>query len=780
MRLGLTAVASVFLLAPSVLAGGLRYRITDSSGERIPAKLTFTTNDGRERVPVDVKSKAPYWAARPGAVYTLPGDEPLPVPEGSYRIVVSRGPEHTIAVRELTVGPGEPALLEAVLERVVDTRGYLSGDMHLHTLTHSGHGDTNMEERIITLCAEHLEWAVATDHNYITDYRPTVEALHAGKWIQTTVGNEVTTTAIGHFNAFPCDPEEPPVNWRISDPRELFRRIRAEGASVIQVNHPRWTGVRGAYFRDLDLSPHTGDTPVSIFSWDFDSFEVLNDGPLSGWNYCPDMGTGSHPAFDSSVREDWYHLLNQGRAFTAVGNSDSHNVDAVIGGYPRNYIRAVTDDPPLAKEGDLIAQVKAGTVTVSSGIFVEATVGGHFPGAAVIPAGVAGGAADVAITIRVQAAPWIRADRLVVVANGEEIAVTPLPWPATGAVRHQGIFRDRPARDTWYVVYAVGDEAPVPVLHPHTFPLGFTNAFRVDADGDGKFTPLREHARRLVARIERGEEPPEALLRETPSFRRQAAGALRELPAGGASGRTSLLAALIRDRDRTVRAAAASILAEGRDPPGIAVLLGARAGAADAAERDGIDFQLARAGWLPALDDLAYHYREEVGLRRWMLRRDLFELARRREVREWEVAGPYGPKEWREALAESFPPEGVSGRVAWRPSTPDKACYLNFRDTFRMEAPSVAYARVRVRASSAARAYLLAGTENAVSILLNGTELLRRPPGGDGEAGSEVVCAAFAPGENQILVKCVPGSKDDGWGFYFHAIDVAGALEFGD
>jgi hypothetical protein len=130
----------------------------------------------------------------------------VPVPPGKYVVHVSHGFEWTTAVCAIEVPKEGSALLEATLERVVDTRGYISADLHLHTLTFSGHGDANVDERMITLCAENVEWAVATDHNHVTDYVPYVERLGAQKWIACTPGNEVTTTWIGHFNAFPFDP----------------------------------------------------------------------------------------------------------------------------------------------------------------------------------------------------------------------------------------------------------------------------------------------------------------------------------------------------------------------------------------------------------------------------------------------------------------------------------------------------------------------------------------------------------------------------------------------
>jgi hypothetical protein len=788
------------LIAPGPApAGTLRYRVTDTAGNPIPAKLTFVVPGGVKRADIDLKTKAPFWAARKGVLYTLPGEEEVPVPDGKYRVYVSHGPEWTVATADIEVGSGPPASVKAALERVIDTRGWISGDMHLHTLTNSGHGDANLEERIITLAAEEVEWAVATDHNFITDYRPYVKALNAGKWILTTVGNELTTTFIGHFNVFPLDPLLPPTNWRVSDPRELFRRIRQDGVEVIQVNHPRWTGERGAYFRDLDVSPHTGDTEHPLYSTDFDSIEVLNSGPLDGWEFRPNVGTGDNPVFDFSVREDWYHLLNRGSTVTAVGNSDSHNVDEYIGGYPRNYLRSAVDDPALASEKDLVAAVKAGRLTVSSGIFVEAWIGESLPGSLVLRKPPEGAAAkgvepparsshvptpeEVALSFRVQAPPWVRADRIIVVSNGEEVARLPLPAQADGRpLRHEGVYRDRPARDAWYVVYAIGDTAPVPILHPHTFPLGFTNAIRVDADGDGKFTPLREHARRLVEKVLLGETPAESLARETPSFRRQALGALREIEAGRGSShdpaRSShdpapaalrLLADFTRDPERSVRAAAASLLAVRREPAATAALLEARARTTDALERASLDFELARAGHLEALDALIAFHGEESGFRKYTARRDILELARKTRLGDWLVA---------ESLAgdpDAGPPPARD--PAWRALGAQKDSYLSFRETLKPRDKAVGFARLVVRSRVPFRTYILAGSENECSLALNGLEILRAGPGKSSDAMKNPIPVSLPEGENTILVKLKLEGEKTPWGFHLLILDPLGDIE---
>ncbi len=770
----------------SLAAAELGYRVTDSSGKPIPAKLTFQTEDGKDPSKIKIETRIPYWASRGPVVYTLPGDVPIPVPAGKYRVYVSHGFEWSLAMVDVEVPGDGAAALNAVLERVVDTKGYISGDMHLHTLTFSGHGDTNVEERIISLCAEDVEWAVATDHNHVTDYVPYVKKVGAEKWILTTPGNEVTTTLIGHFNAFPFNPSLSPTDWRISDPRELFHRMRAEGAEVVQINHPRWTGARGAYFRDLDVSPYTGDSSNPRFSDGFDSFEVLNGNDLHGWVYRPDAGTGVNPQFDYSVRDDWYNFLNLGLTFTAVGNSDSHHVNAVVAGCPRNYIKCTAEETALVDPRELMASVKAGRVSVSTGIFVEAWVGDALPGSLVsirrVPSAPDGAEGTLPIGIRVQAAPWIRADRVVVVANGEEVSVTPLSPPGGATVlRYEGVYRDRPARDTWYVVYAIADEAPVPVQHKTAFPLGFTNPIRVDADGDGHFTPLREHARREAERAVRSGDF-SALRREAAAFRRQALGALREVEAAGAAPEAIVrgLDELVRDSDPAVRAGAASLLAVRPERSALLALLGARASIGEPMERARFDFELVRAGHLPALRDLKASYEASKGFERYTIRRDIHELARKTRIVGWKVAGPYPSSRWGDGLEAVFPPEGAepSSEIRWRPTSTDKKGFLSFRDTMDPRHHAAAFARLRVRARERISTALLVDSDNALRILVNRCEVFRQAPPGAGDGDLTVVPATFSPGENEVLVKCVV--ERGSWGFQLLAVDPLGALEPGE
>ncbi|MFC1759526.1 hypothetical protein ACFL2H_12295 [Planctomycetota bacterium] len=66
-------------------------------------------------------------------------------------------------------------------------------------MTHSGHGDATVEDRMITLAAEGIEMPVATDHNVHIDHRSFARQGNVSKYFTPIIGNEVTS-GIGHVN----------------------------------------------------------------------------------------------------------------------------------------------------------------------------------------------------------------------------------------------------------------------------------------------------------------------------------------------------------------------------------------------------------------------------------------------------------------------------------------------------------------------------------------------------------------------------------------------------
>ncbi|HKX45832.1 MAG TPA: CehA/McbA family metallohydrolase, partial [Planctomycetota bacterium] len=315
-------------------------------------------------------------AVRKNVVYSLSGRGAIEVPVGTYVVHASRGIEWSLATATLELPEGADVAWEPRLVHELDTPGWASGDFHLHTRTFSGHGDSNLAERVVSLVGEGVEFAVATDHDHHTDYGPTTAELGAGAHFTGVTGNEVSTP-VGHLNAFPLDPARPPVDSSITDARVLFALLRDEPNAygvtpVIQLNHPRWVGID--WFGKLALDPVTARSPRAEWSDDFDTLEVLNEN--AGWGYrdaelVPGQGPGAH-----SVLGDWFRLLNRGLRPGAVGNSDSHTVHYAFAGYPRNYVAVADGDPSALDPAEVAGALRAKRSFTTTGPFLEVAVDG--------------------------------------------------------------------------------------------------------------------------------------------------------------------------------------------------------------------------------------------------------------------------------------------------------------------------------------------------------------------------------------------------------------------
>lgn len=223
---------------------------------------------------------------------------------GKYTVYASRGIEYDVQQQEVEIVSGKTTQLGFKLTKVVDTPGWISADFHVHSIK-SVDSEMGLEQRVTSFAVEGVDLVVSTDHNYVADYGPTIEALGLDDWLASSVGLELTTLEMGHFNGFPLALQPGPVQhgsfrWFFRPPGELFAQLRALGKdpqkTVVQVNHPRDTIL--GYFNAFNISAYTGDplpaySAVSLdarrlpdggvspydpsnFSRDFDAMEVFN------------------------------------------------------------------------------------------------------------------------------------------------------------------------------------------------------------------------------------------------------------------------------------------------------------------------------------------------------------------------------------------------------------------------------------------------------------------------------------------------------------------------
>ncbi|MBH24310.1 MAG: hypothetical protein CMH57_07660 [Myxococcales bacterium] len=200
--------------------------------------------------------------------YTEDGLASLRVrPNQTYEVYVSRGLEYDVQRAEIGfVGPGEVKVVSTVLSRVVDTEGYISGDFHLHAAP-SLDSSLPLDERVLSAAGEGLEFPVATDHNFVTNYKPIIERNGLEPWMNTVVGLELTTLESGHFNGFPLNRKVEEITkgsfeWSQRTPAEIFTDLKELGElgpekTIVQVNHSR-DSILG-YFAQFEVDALTGE-----------------------------------------------------------------------------------------------------------------------------------------------------------------------------------------------------------------------------------------------------------------------------------------------------------------------------------------------------------------------------------------------------------------------------------------------------------------------------------------------------------------------------------------
>lgn len=438
----------------------LRVEVRDeTAGALAPAKLVLVALDAGSNVP--------------RIEFISPSGSDIALPRGRYRATVARGFEYTRHTATVDLESTLTARLDVSLRRVVDTTGYLSGDFHVHT---NGSFDSTdpADYKAAAASAEGLEILVSTEHDNIVDLRPGVADAGVGAWVNAIMGDEVST-GYGHFNAFPLALDRTArqngaIQWYQKTAPTLFAHARRSYPQAIwQVNHPRM-GMVGGYFNAAGYNAQTGVASNSSgWSDDFDTLEVVNG---NGWR-----------EFENQIRADWFSFLNRGKRVTATGNSDSHFAARHAVGYPRNYVVSSTDDPRAANESEFIANVRAGRVVVSGGIFVTASMGGATPGALFTPSGT-----SPSIHVKAQAAPWVSVTKIEIYANGQRVAERTLAAPggAPPVVRFDDDIPLAFTRDTWVVAIATGTGTLDPVA-AGAKPFGFTNAIYVDVNANGRF-----------------------------------------------------------------------------------------------------------------------------------------------------------------------------------------------------------------------------------------------------------------------------------------------------
>lgn len=482
-------------------AATVEVSLISDSGVPMPGRITITDEAGT-LIPVGASSGHGL-AVREGVVYTSTGSATFGVAAGHWRIYGGRGLEYATAHTDVQAIPGDRISRTLKLKREVDTSGWVACDTHVHTLTHSGHGDCTIEERMVTLAGEGIELAIATDHNKQIDYAVTAKSTGVASRFTSVIGNEVTTQQ-GHFNIFPVREGSPVPDHTQKDWRPLFENIfKTPGVRVAILNHAQ--DVHSG-FRPFSSRRHIGLTGENLDdrSYGFNAMEVLNSGAIQ-----------TDPMI---LFSDWCGLINRGLTVTPVGSSDSHDVSRFIVGQGRTYIECDDTDVaaiPVEKAIDAFLQ---GRVVVSYGLFtrlmVTQTSGGetYGPGDLVT---ISEDSNEITVTVEVHGPAWAQADSVALYVCGNrrfEAKIQPAATPDTSlkSMATWRIPREELTHDVWLTALATGpgiDHPFWPTAKPYQpdspeftpYTLSFTGPIRIDADSDGEFSTPHDYALQIIA-----------------------------------------------------------------------------------------------------------------------------------------------------------------------------------------------------------------------------------------------------------------------------------------
>ena len=469
------------------------FNIKDGNGISIPCKVQFNGSG---------KTKAPNLGPNNRAhgcvdqYQSERGDFRVPVPSGTYRIVVTHGIEFSHIEREVTVGPGQSVSFEGVLKRVVDTTGWVSTDYHNHS-TPSGDNTCGTADRVINMAAEQLEFVPTTEHNRLFDWTPTIASLGLESFMSTVPGIELTGSG-AHFNAFPYKPDPRKQDggapqWS-KDPRLTAITLRhlqdSDPDRWVHINHPSmeenfvdWNGdglIDGGY-------ANLGSMMDGLETQNYLGNNILAGAP---YRIEKKLGPGGRVKY---IREFiWLQILNQGHRVWGIAVSDAHTVHGNGAGGWRTYVKSSTDDPPKIDWRELVRNSKSGQMILTNGPYLEVNAsGGVLAGGDLRASG-----GEVNMKIKVQCTDWIDIDRVQVLVNGqqrEDLNFTRKDNKAMfldGTVKFDQEIKVKLNQDAHLIVVAYGEGFNLSKGYGSSTqsamnPCAYNNPIFVDVDGGG-------------------------------------------------------------------------------------------------------------------------------------------------------------------------------------------------------------------------------------------------------------------------------------------------------
>lgn len=460
IQAGLTVKADLTAPQPGRLAVDVR----DGGGQPVAFRLVATPVD-----PADLGSRT--W-------YDTDGKAAFLLPAGTWDVWLHHGPEWSEHHVKVTLQAGQEFKLEAKLEHVVDTDGWIACDMHVHA-EHSADSTVPNRHRLQNAVAEGLDYVVATDHDFVTDYTPWLVAAGLQGQLTVASGVEVSTLNLGHFNTWPlkADPTlsgNGAIAWFGKKAEDLLAAMHGnDPLRVVQSNHPRGSQ---SYFDGIELDAKTDPKLLN-----FDAVELINSKRIDD---------------TTQVLADWFGMQARGIRVTGVANSDTHSLSSGAGG-SRTWIYVGKDAAGAwrDKQGKFTAAeadvaLKAGRAVASTGPLLVLEIEGEGGAKAAIGETLKALTGKLTVRATVQAPVWMPLGTIELYRNGKLIHTEPVEATPVVAGRRLAVVTQaaEAGQDAWWLaIHKPGAQPATPGQQRPVWAI--TNPVLIDGNGDGKVAP---------------------------------------------------------------------------------------------------------------------------------------------------------------------------------------------------------------------------------------------------------------------------------------------------
>jgi len=389
---------------------------------------------------------------------------PVPIEPGDYRVVVSHGPEYSAYTQDITVAASATSTVNAQVAHVTDSTGFISGDFHVHSIE-SPDSKITLVDRVVSMLAEGVDFFTPSDHDFRTDYEPTIATLGAASHVKTATSAEITTFDYGHFNAWPVPIDPSKVNGGSVDhgraapdgqdfpsygnysltPAEIIAAARAAGATTVQINHVHsYFGVTGGSGLAIDtgMTPPQSAVPGAARRLDPtvpNYFPDPIDRPDALELWIGDDRSQIYTNFLGRNIGDWFNMINQGILKTGVADSDTHKRTITQAGMPRTMVASATDDPGSLVPSTVSANVDDGRTFGTNGPIVRVTTHADSTGedgslALGDPKTISTNDGAVDIEVEIQSPIWAEFDRVEYYINTTTTKSTAIRQSGVGPV----------------------------------------------------------------------------------------------------------------------------------------------------------------------------------------------------------------------------------------------------------------------------------------------------------------------------------------------------------